>query len=159
MTCRTDYGVKSTKIHKIQVFYIGWNERHTHMRFNFLTLCQSNAALSWHDIVYLQKTNVTIWPTNFYGQGLALRIMCTVYTSALLWLCSLNQVQDCPEKVLPKEEDCHDFPRHIRCNVSGEPMASYRWTNWVWENRLKFKTSGKTPIIWDESMEYTKSTQ
>ena len=76
------------------------------MQFNSLTPCRSNAALSWHDIVYLQKTNVTIWPPEIHGQGLALTIMCSVYASALLRLCSLDRVQDCPEKVLPKEGDC-----------------------------------------------------
>ena len=38
----------------------------------------------------------------------------------------------------------------------GEPAVSYRWTGWVWEiTGWKFKTSGKSPVVLEEFMEYT----
>jgi len=41
----------------------------------------------------------------------------------------------------------------VHGNEQGELTATYRWTGWILENnRLKFGTSGKLPLILEESM-------
>ena len=73
--------------------------------------------------------------------------------------CSVSVPNECVQET-------HDFATSwswtplwkplVQFNDRGEPAVSYKWTGWsLRNNRLKFKTVGKLPIILAEFIEYT----